>query len=107
MTTQLEIPAVAYRIKTPHGHMRCSSLRPGDWLQTWDEHDPKSWAVLVTVNSKRLGIAVIRYGNSEIPHQHSFISQQGWSFVGRGKKRAWYWMLPAWLQKRINPYSKP
>ncbi len=108
MTTQLEIEGIAPpTLTTPTGKMKCTSLRPGDWLASHDEHTPWSENYLVTVNSNRLRITVLRWDHHENPHQHAYLMARGFRYIGHGAKRRWHELLPAWLQKRINPYSKP
>ncbi len=101
MTTQLEIPAVSYRIKTPKGTMALSSLRPGDHLSS-----PNIGHLTVMINSAKLQLLVVRW---DYGLERSYGYRTFWDcvFIGHGKRRAYWKFLPKWLRKRVCEYGRP
>lgn len=107
MTLQLEIEGIAPpSIPSRTGHIKLSSLRPGDWIH----RDPfgVSTRLCVTINSAKHSRVVVRYrdGHEESVPYNTFIGY-GETYIGRGSARRWHKFLPRFLRKQICPYSKP
>ncbi len=104
MTTQLEIDGIAPpSIATPKGRMKCSSLRPGDWLLAADED-----LICVLINSRKLQRVVIRWeGGFERSYDYETIALAQFRLVGHGKARKWWDFLPKFLRNHVCPYSQP
>ncbi len=106
MTLQLEIEGIAPpTIATRKGRMKCSSLRPGCWL---DWHGSP---VCVLINSAKLQRAVILIVGivppaDEIPVTYEMLSEY-YRYLGQGRKRFWWPFLPKFLRQHVCPYSKP
>lgn len=103
LATQLEMPEVspASMILTPHGKMRVSSLRPGDYLVTNDGN----MKVRVQINSAKLAKTVIlwpcsRYEDS-IAHWGISLS---FRYIGHEKPRRWVVGPLRWF---FSPVSAP
>jgi len=103
MTTETEIAPLTILSKGGKGTMRCSSLRPGDYISN-------EWGRLGTViaNSYKMQRVAIQWGNGEHrPYDYAWMAQKYWDYRGHGQRRLWHAWLPKWLAKRICPFSKP
>lgn len=111
MITREELAAVAPTIATPtiatpKGRMKCSSLRPGDFL-AYGTDKLDSGQVCVTVNSAKLQRACLYWGFShESSWEYDGIGRQ-FQFVGHGKRRRWHRFLPRWIAKNVCEFNKP
>lgn len=105
MTLQLEIEGIAPpSIPTARGTMKCSSLRPGDWIRG----DFQRTGV-VLINSAKLYRLVIWFTDKpgDTLRDYGIVALNNYRFIGQGSRRRWHAWLPKFLQKRICPYSKP
>ncbi len=95
-------------INTPKGQMKCTSLRPGDFLSrgpvAWDDAQESA---IVMINSSKLERIVLLRDSGETSETHEYLMGHDWRFIGHGKRRIWWFYLPKFLQKRVCLYSKP
>lgn len=91
--------------------VRCSSLRPGDWLRIDSmAFVGKSWLVWVVQNSLVLQKVEVQWPGQDGSDvlNYDTLSEDTYTFyAGRGEKRRWHDKLPKWLQSKVCPYSKP
>jgi hypothetical protein len=100
--------APALTIATKKGRIRCSSLRPGDYLLAEDARYASVY-LLVLINSAKLQRMVVSFcdGCGEDSAPYNAVVRCGWTFVGHGQRRAWWKFLPKWLQRRICEWKLP
>lgn len=92
-------------IATRTGRMKCSSLRPGDWIQT--EEAGVKVNVVVLINSAKLKTAVLAfgYGTAEVPARYETFRH--YSFLSHSKRRPWHRFLPKWIRKNVCEFARP
>lgn len=106
MTTQTQLPLYPM-IETPHGKMRVSSLRPGDWCRN-SKYPRVMFCVLI--NSEKLARLVVRFavtGDEKLEHYRLVAIEPAYRYIGSGRRRAWHPLLPKFIRSVICPYSQP
>ncbi len=116
MTLQLEIEGVAVpSIPTKRGRMKCSSLRPGDFVKVPDIGQSIGSTLCILINSKKHSRFVAFWVNTreEVSWTYetliggSYQAVPAFEYLGHGSKRRWHAWLPKFLQRRICPFNRP
>jgi len=104
MTTQTDLP-LSLRIPSKLGKrpIQLSSLRPGDWLA----YNGVGQRQLVLQNSAILQRMETRFEHEKCSHSYPYSFFARDTYLGQGRKRAWWALLPKWAKKIVSPYSKP
>jgi len=95
-----ELPLIPVIRTISGGKMKMSSLRPGDWLG----YERPTCVVLQS--SARLCRMEVRW-NDGVSQSRAWDTFSLLEFRGAGRKRRWHALLPAWLKRKVCPYSKP
>lgn len=87
------------------GSIAVSSLRPGDFIGSDRIHD----LYCVLQNSAKLRKIEFQGTDSMRCYVEPYEEMNGqiYQYLGKGKKRHWWPMLPKWMRARILPYSRP
>lgn len=93
-------------IRTRHGTMLCTSLRPGHWLVPGSNAEMVPICVVLQ-NSPKLRRVEVYQPLGRCSESFGYHELEGSVMFGAGKRRIWWPLLPKWLQRKICQYGKP
>jgi hypothetical protein len=82
-----------------------TSLRPGDWLRR--QGLTRTLDCVVLQASAVLCRVELRWPDGVCDSLSHDSLQSGWTYLGTGRRRSWWRMLPKWLRGRVCRYAKP
>lgn len=86
------------------GTIAITSLRPGCWLENLE-----GYPLVVTINSSKLKRICV-YWPQERHHDswnHEVLWVGGYRYIGLGKRRWWYRLLPSFLRDHVCEFTRP